>query len=123
MSKKFWQLQNFKELQNEWYRRLSELEFNDIEDDKGKLKQNAGNSYRTTNHTIINAKLRYYELLGIWNHEKGFRDDVEKLVMERRANGVMIKDICLELESMGERCHRQTVRWIIQFYERKWKIR
>ncbi len=123
MRKKFWQIQKFKELQKEWENKLRESGFVDVEDDRGKLRQNASNSYRTTNHTLINAKLRYYELLGHWNHEKDFRDHVERLVMERRANGVMIKDICKELEGMGERCHRETVRWIIQFYEKRWKIK
>ena len=122
MTKKYWRTQKFRSLQKKWEKKLKDSGFVDMEDAKARLRQNAGNSYRTRSHTLINAKREYYEMLGFWQHETGFKDDVERLVMELKADGIMIKDICLVLKGAGERCHRQTVRWIIQRYEAKWKI-
>lgn len=124
MSKKFWKTQRFKELRSEWEERLKNSGFVDIEDEKGRLKQNAGNSYRTTTHTIIESKQRYYELLNQgYHHEGQFRDAVEKIVMLLRARGLKIKDICHGLRSIKRRCHRDTVRRIIRHYEARWKIK
>lgn len=122
--RKFWQTQKFKQLQAKWEEKLRQSGFVDIEDEKNRLRQNAGNSYRTTTYILIENKRRYYELLGQGYHrEKEFRDTVEKIVMLLRARGLKIKDICLGLESVNERSHRDTVRKIIRHYEARWKIK
>lgn len=123
MGKKFWNNDEFKCLQREWEGRLRESGFKDIEDPSGRLRQNAANSYRTTIHAVIDGKRRYFELLGQWNHEKEFKNDIERLVMQRRSEGVFIKDILRELESIGKKRHWDTVRLIIRFYEKKWQIK
>lgn len=123
MSKKFWNTDRFKWLQREWEIKLKESGFKDIEDENGRLKQNAANSYRTSIHAVIDGKQRYFELLGQWHHERDFKNDIERLVMQRRSEGVLIKDILMELESIGKKRHWDTVRLIIRFYERKWGIK
>lgn len=122
MAKKFWNTIRFKEIQEIWYEKLKSSEFNDIENENGLLKQNAGNSYRTTNGTLIEGKRRYYELLGHGLHDEEFRSEVDRLVIELRSEGRRIKDICEELERIGERRHTDTVRKILRYYEGKWKI-
>lgn len=124
MTKKFWKTQKFKALKSEWEKKLSQSGFVDIEDERGRLKQNAGNSYRTTTCTIIESKQRYYELLGQgYHHEREFRDSVERIVMLLRSRGVKVKDICLGLKAVKKRNHRDTIRRIIRYYEIRWKIR
>lgn len=124
MTKKFWKTQKFKALRSEWEERLRQSGFTDIEDEKGRLKQNAGNSYRTTTAAIIEGKQRYYELLCQGYHrEKGFRDTVERIVMLLRSRGVKIEHISLGLRAVRERNHRDTVRKIIRRYEEKWRIK
>lgn len=122
MRLKFWQTKRFKSLQNEWYKKLD----NDAEkiiNGEHVLKQRASNSYRSISRIARENKQRYYELLGSYFHKEDFIDGVEKLVMERKSNGVSIKLISDELRLIGERCHRETIRHIIQKYEKKWDIK
>ena len=123
MSKKFWQTEKFKRIERIWEEKLRESGFIDVENGNGKLKQNAANSYRTNISQVIESKQRYFELLGHIAHEEQFRDEVERIVMQRRSEGATIKEISLELSAQGHRSHRQTIRKIIQHFERKWKIR
>ena len=122
--RKFWQSQKFKKLQSKWEEKLRASGFKDIEDEKNRLRQNAGNSYRTTTHVLIENKRRYYELLAQGYHqEKEFRDTVERIIILLRYRGLKIKDICYGLEAINERSHRDTVRKILRRYETRWKIR
>ena len=124
---KYWQTPKFKRLAEAWENILREIGFVDAEETvngKRQLKQTAGAVYRHAKEPVQREqKQRYYELLGIYFWAQTFLDPVEQLIMERRFNGVMIKAISAELKAKGERCHRETVRHIIQKYERKWGMR
>jgi len=126
MKQKFWQTKAFKELEREWEFKLAQSGFSDAEktvSGKRVLRQRASNSYRSERRVARENKQRYYELLGQFFHEEEFSDRVEELVMERRSRGVTITSISGELKEMGERCHRETIRHIIQKFEKKWNIR
>ena len=127
MKLKYWQTDEFKKQEKEWYQKLEEEKFKDIEKiigGRSVLRQRSTNCYRNSPQAVLEAKLRYYELLGEYTfRENGFRDSAERLIMQRRAAGVKIVDICKELEAMGERRYRGTVRFIIQKYEKKWQIK
>lgn len=126
MTKKFWQTESFRQIEAHWREKLQESGFIDIESTAGKLKQNAANSYRTTIAEVIDGKLRYFELLGQGlNSENDFKDELEKHIIQRRAEGFKIEEISSELKSYGltRKTHRQYIRRVIQFYERKWKIK
>lgn len=127
MKAKFWQTKEFKDLEAEWYGKLEEQEFTDIEktvNGKNLLKQNASNCYGRASITTIDAKQRYYELLQqAFEEEIEFKDCIERLVMERKSCGIRIKNICLELEEMGKKRYRGTVRKIINKYEAKWGVK
>ncbi len=123
---RFWQTQKFKDLQKEWEIKLIESGFKDAEDKgkhAGKMLQKAFNCYRTQVPEIIQAKQRYFELLGHWHHVEIFKDDVEKYVMEKRSEGISIKHIGQELKRMGKKNSSETIRKIIRFYEHKWQIK
>lgn len=120
---KFWQTQKFKELQRIWEERLRASGFIDAESN-GKLRQNAFNSYRTQIHTVIENKQRYFELLGHWHHQEEFNNDIEKYIMERRSEGISIKQIGIELKAAGKRIsNRVSIGRIIRHYEKKWAIK
>lgn len=162
MKPKFWQTKQFKELEKEWEKKLSDDGFVDAEatptvaakksknnnrsihkktferikahyksrrqhDIYGRwLKQRSSNCYRGAADVVIENKRRYYELLGLHFHDHQFDDGIEQLVMERRAAGIKIRDISEELERLNgrpKRAHRETIRLIIQKYERLWGIR
>lgn len=122
-SLKFWRTPRFKSLQSEWERKLKESGFIDVERE-GKLIQNAPNSYRTKVEVMIEAKRRYYDLLGQGVHEEpDFRDDVERYIITRRAEGVQIKQIGIELKATGHRNSVETIRLTLRHYEKKWGIK
>lgn len=126
MKIKFWQTQAFKDLEQKWYGKLEEKGFKDeektIRGDRV-LRQRASNSYRGASQVEREAKLRYYEILQCYAGREIFENSVDKLVMERRSNGIKIKDISEELRNKKEKCHRETIRFIIRRYEIKWGLR
>lgn len=127
MKPKFWQTNEFKRIEKEWYEKLKEEKFQDAEqtiNGKALLKQQSSNCYRGKSKIERENKLRYYELLGhFFSEEKEFQDWVESYIMQRRSDGVKIIHISKELEWANERCYRGTIRKIIQKYERKWGIK
>lgn len=120
-TRKFWQTSQFKSLQKVWEQKLRDSGFKDAEAD-GKLRQNAANSYRTKELAVIESKQSYYEVLGQKYHEEQFKDQVDAYVIERRSQGVSLIQIRQELKSQGKKNGRETIRKIIRFYERKWRI-
>lgn len=127
MKPKFWQTKEFREIEKKWYEKLEEKGFTDIEEainGKRTLRQRASNCYRQEHEVRRIAKTAYYDLLCEAIHlEENFRDEVEKLIMQRRASGVTVNAISEELKSMRKRCHVVTVWRVIQKYEKKWRIR
>lgn len=89
----------------------------------GKLYQNASNCYRTQVLEVIENKQRYYEILGQRYHAEDFSCPVEKYVMERVAAGAQNKEICEELKAAGKKHGRETIRKIVDFYKKKWRIK
>jgi len=127
MKPKYWQTSQFKALEKEWYERLEQSGFEDAEEKvNGRLvlKQWAANSYRGACPLLRENKLAYFTLIADGFHrENAWRDWIEVYVMEQRALGATIKDICATLAFHNERCHRETIRLIIHKYERRWGIR
>lgn len=126
MSQKYWQTKAFRDLQKIWNEKLREAGFEDAEaliNGQLVLRQRATNSYRGISDVQRENKILYYELLAQNTYLEAFCDRVDRLVMERRSQGIKIKVISEELRQLGERCHRETIRHIIRKYEVKWKIR
>lgn len=125
MRKRFWKTEKFKAIKEEWYQKLSDSGFVDIEKNE-RLKQRADNSYRTKDLTLIENKSRYFDLLGQWAHEEEFKTEIHRIVIERRSQGVKIKDIVLELKRLHwlrRKRHSDTVRCILRHYEKKWGVK
>lgn len=127
MNPKFWQTKKFKELDKEWRTRLESSGFKDAEELRGNgeivLRQNSSNSYRNLSQVQRENRLKYYEILEAKLHLEQFENKIHRLIMERRAEGIQIKNISEELKVLDEACHRQTVRKVIRKYEIKWGIR
>lgn len=122
LAKKFWQTRKFKDLQKEWEEKLRDSGFVDHEKN-GFLTQNALNCYRTIDRLKIEAKERYYELLGQFHHEEDYSCPIEEFVMERLSEGATRRQINRELKEQGLGRTRETVRNIIRFFEKKWQIK
>lgn len=127
---KYWQTRSFKKLEKAWNRKLRNEGFEDAEriidsvhGHQRRMTQRASNAYRQASEIERNNKSDYYRLLGLYTHDEEFTDQVDLLVMFWRSQAYKISRICEELELLGHRCHRQTVRFIIRKYEHKWAIK
>lgn len=124
---KFWSTQPFRELQKEWYERLRAEGFNDAEEMVGEemvLRQNAQHVYRrATDEILRETKEAYFRFMAAKVHETVFQSEIDRFIMASHAQGKMIEAICEELEQMGERRARNTVRFKIRGYEMQWGLR
>lgn len=112
----------FKKLQNKWYRCLEREGFNDIE------KKNSFEGFRTYPAgwaTDIACKTEYFSRLyhAVNDENTVFRNELDKYILTRYANGARINTIMNELNGMGESLRRNSLRFIIRKYEIAWKVR
>lgn len=96
---------DFKKLQAEWYKKLEQSGFEDIEEEDGSLKERAARYASKYNGTYFQAKKGYYEsveeyyrLATQFLHSHRFKNKREKLIWEMHSNGTSIRNIVKELE-------------------------
>ncbi len=125
----FWKKPEFKELQKEWYRRLHEEGFEDIEKVSGDelvLKQTSSYAYEAyggTDPVTRDSKEAYFHFVAQKIQETVFTRDVDRIILTHHAEGKKIRHICEHLEAIGKRRCRGTIRFRIRVYEVKWGIR
>lgn len=123
---KYWETNSFKALEKDWEEKLKQSGFKDAEETiKGEklLIQQSSNVYRQAVPLIRESKMDYYQLIMVNLADNPPEDEVELLVMTRLSEGKKIGDISTELATLGERCHRQTIRFIKRKYEDQWNIK
>jgi hypothetical protein len=117
---KFHETEQFKKQQREWYERLKETGFRDIEvliGNEQKLMQYS-RPYRDVD------KLEYYQTLTHHFFQEKFENETHKWIMLWRSDGWKIREISERLKMMElSPSHRETVRYIIRRYEVKWNIK
>lgn len=126
MQKKFYQTTEFKDLAKLWEEKLEKDGLPDIEKHVGNrqvLKQNSPNVYRQMDSFRREAKEDYFRIIGFCVQDLAFDNEVDKLVMEHKAKGAKITEICEALLKAGMSRYRRTVRLIIRKYEDRWGIR
>lgn len=122
----FWTTPTFKALQKAWYASLKDAGFKDAEElvgDELVLKQNAAHPYRVATTLTRDCKEAYYHFVAQKVQETVFTSDIDRLILGRYAEGWKIRHICEELESIGKRRYRGTIRYKIRIYEMKWGLR
>lgn len=123
---KFYDSDIFKTLQQEWYQRLRDEGFKDAEKLVGselRLSQSTLHPYRHSNYISAQAKLEYYLMMSRCLDLEEFDKKRDHLVMSMRSIGYRIVEIRKVLKLYGYKAHRQTIRFIIRRFEKKWKIR
>lgn len=123
---KFWQSRKFSQLEQKWYEKLKDDGFIDQERKIGQdteLIQKASNVYRQAPEVVRDAKIIYFDVLKEYILISTFKDEGDKLIMMLRSEGYKIKEISQKLKELGQKNHRQTIRYIIRSYEHKWNIR
>lgn len=131
---KFWKSTQFEELKGEWDRRLRESGFEDAEKEVGGervLKSPSAYAYRNKDRNHLKqADLEYCQMvMECISREENFKDDLDRIIMERTADGKSIAEISRELKTMlpKDRVRSKHGRWAIRYvrrrYEHKWGIR
>lgn len=136
---KFWQSKKFEDLNTEWRARLKASGFIDAEKEvNGELvlahnrasEGGFGSHLRATPRAQRESKAEYFILL--FQHvtrEQAFEDELDRLIMERTAEGRRIKEISEELKSalpegrLRSKHHRNTICFVRRRYENKWGIK
>ncbi len=118
----------FKKLQNDWYTRLADAGFEDIErriGERSVLIEPCFSFFRNTDEFRKNMQEEYFRLIGhkVNDETTTFRTEVDRYVLNRHAEGANIKTIVLELASKGDARNRKTVCMIIRKYVVAWKLR
>ncbi len=119
----FWKSANFKELTKDWYKRLKEDGFRDIEQDEEHLKDTSYKAYQGADEIVRETKLLYYTLISQNVGRTSFPNEVDGIILMLHAEGNNIKRICDKLCEYGLSRNRHTVRVTIRRYEMLWGIR
>jgi hypothetical protein len=111
----------FKELENQWYSKLAETGFEDIEDTKDKyrkLKRWHGADFKRIRPTRLKNQQKFYEMAWTLLHTKTFKDKNYKKIWHLFCEGFPIRKIAAH---MG--IPKSTVHWIIGKISKdiKWK--
>lgn len=120
--------QEFKQLQSEWYDLLEKSGFKDIEEHKDGepiLSQTASCCYRGADEFEREMKSQYFRTIAQAVHDENtvFRNEIDRYILVRHAEGAKIKDIKLELMALGGYRCRNSICFIIRRYEAAWGIR
>ncbi len=105
----------FKALQADWYKKLNDDGFSDIEDLEGNLRTSANHNIENQ-QTLASFEHRqeYYRLAGFFYNDFSFKDDFKKKVWGMHAEGVAVREIAKALKEEGYPAHRDKVDKTIQ---------
>lgn len=108
----------FKLLQKDWYQRLADVGFRDIEAD-------GEPSHRHVNQTKRETDEQYFDILRMLvNHQNTvWKREIDRRILTLYSEGRRILDICHILRMEGDSRGRGAIRFIIRRYEHAWKIR
>lgn len=119
----------FIQLQKEWYQKLRESGFEDIERFDGQeqlvLIQAAYPLRAERDEFLRNCKAEYFRSMALAARDQDtvYRNEVDKYIIERYVDGANIKTIVLELKDRKMPRDRNSVRFIIRRYEMQWGLR
>ncbi len=124
--------EQYKNLQEQWYSKLAESGFVDIELHKdnrlvfmGVLLGEDFLGIEFDDAQVVQAKQIYFTLLSERTQDERttFKSLVDRHILQRHAEGALVKTIVEELLALGTPRDRKSVRIIIRRYEVEWDIR
>lgn len=108
---------NLKDLKRDWYRRLAEEGFKDIEDDRGQLKDFAG-LRRVDLGGLANE---YFEMASEYLANGAFDNPEERLIWEMFCDGKSIRQIEKALDVYRFKVHKILIKYQKRSGLYKWK--
>lgn len=105
----------FLELQKQWYKKLKDTGFEDIEQDEEKLKNRTALQNLSKYEPITAAaKEEYYRLAGQFLYEYEFSNDRERVIWELHSDGNSIEKIVLNMNVRGYKVYKRLVHETLQ---------
>lgn len=106
--------QSLKALQKEWYKKLKDDGFTDIENDEDHLKfynSQFAAQFVERDSYVWEAKAEYYRMAEHFLHEYEFESELEKVIWEYHANALSYRDIAKVLKKLKlvKKTNRTTV--------------
>jgi hypothetical protein len=122
---------DFGKLQDEWYSRLEEDGFKDIERKPDKNIRFAGKNGGLLNEGNLDHLNRidtircYFAIIHEYAFDETavFKSEMHKYILQRYAEGARLCDIVRELTKLGMPRDRKAIKFIIRRYEMEWKIK
>jgi hypothetical protein len=118
----------FRKLQREWYQKLADLGFKDVEQLRGNelvLKQLDSQRYQAVSEFERETKEEYFRCMSqiAQDDQTFYKSPVDKLILIKHCEGAKIKTIMHELSKIGEHRNRASIRFIIRRYEMAWGMK
>jgi hypothetical protein len=114
---------SFKALQKEWYTKLKESGFVDIEDSKGGLKiysqKLAAKNSQTMSNRWLATREYYYQAEHFANNYKEFESELHQSIWTYHSGGLGSREIVTALSKVKIKTNRTTVCRIIKYYAEK----
>lgn len=113
----------FKKLQHEWYRRLAESGFEDIET-LNKSNKLAMKRFKEILPIEIESNSEYYRCIGhhLNDPDTVFLTEEDRLIMTMHGDGAKLVEIIKGLKARSLHRNRMAIRFIIRRYEVKWRL-
>lgn len=97
-------------MQKEWYRKLKDEGFNDIEQDENNLKAWHSHRFKVMYpKEIFQGYEEYYRSAGKFLYDHSFKSILERAIWELHANGMTITNITKTLKERGFKVFRTQV--------------
>jgi len=110
-----------------WYAKLKKSGFNDIENDKGQLKDWSSRVQRKNEHENLldswPGKIAYYDMATTFLNEHSFENNLDKVIWEYHTNGISYRDIVKLLKKVKIEVYLVKVHKIVRRLENIMKKR
>lgn len=85
---------NFTALQAEWYKKLADSGYEDIEYKDGSIRSCSPRSTRAKDPSLRQATQEYYYMSYHFLNEYKFETELEKVIWEYHTEGISVRSIC-----------------------------
>lgn len=108
---KFWKNEQYKKLEEYWYKKLEKDGFNDVESSEDHLKMWTSTMLKKSTPTW-RAKEHYYYMATQFLNDYKFESNRERIIWEYHANGISVRDIVVILKKVRIKLKKDAV-WLI----------
>lgn len=107
---------DYNSLKKEWYEKLADSGFKDIEQDEFKFKHVSHASYfgREIVKRNYHAKSEYYSMAGQFLNSYKFESELEKVIWEYHANGISLRNIAKLLKTVEIDMNKDSVHGVLK---------